>query len=385
MHRPGLWSNLLTPACYLHGKGWAVTEPSWISRSNHLGNDTCHRNSDEVTSPTESFSSFNSDLSREHLDSRVWDSDFEASCFNVLLPLNGFVWADSSLSQLILRPTSSETQQDVTKPKMSTTSHQGLTALSSSMLGLSIIAIGLRFYARSVHKAALKADDWMMIPTLVRHLVRSLRPLFAELTWRIQLFLAATTGTTFYGEQLCLNHKLRTRDTSAYVKSGLQKKVLGYPTPTDHKIPVATAAMTSKVLHPQPLMALYSYLIGAQLYMAFDWFSMATLGCIKLSALFFYHRIFCVGHSSRSVFRRLILVSVIVIVLWTCAFMILTGLQCGTHFSALWINADYKKYCHISYPYLLGFAISDFLLDLWIICLPIPQVRPRIVTWGDWS
>lgn len=56
-------------------------------------------------------------------------------------------------------------------------------------------------------------------------------------------------------------------------------------------------------------------------------------------------------------------------------FLILTGLQCGTHFSALWSGAlAQAQYCHISYPFLLGLTISDFLLDIWIICLPLPQV-----------
>ncbi|TVY84311.1 hypothetical protein LSUE1_G001090 [Lachnellula suecica] len=225
---------------------------------------------------------------------------------------------------------------------MSTTSHQGLTALSSAMLGLSTIAVGLRFYTRNLQRAVLKADDWIMIPTLADVKLSAVASgdngnRLLRYEWLPQI-----SGE----EGQCLFLSL----------SGLQQKVLGYPTPTDHKIPVSTAAMTSKVL-----------------YMAFDWFSMATLGCIKISALFFYHRLFCVGRQW-NLFKGLVITSVGVVVLWTCAFMILTGLQCGTHFSALWIKADYKKYCHISYPYLLGFAISDFLLDLWIICLPIPQI-----------
>lgn len=50
---------------------------------------------------------------------------------------------------------------------MSSTSAQGLTALSSTLLGLSAIAIALRFYARHTQKVLLKSDDLIMIPCLV--------------------------------------------------------------------------------------------------------------------------------------------------------------------------------------------------------------------------
>lgn len=50
---------------------------------------------------------------------------------------------------------------------MSSTSSQGLTALGSALLGLSTIAITLRFYARHTQKTPVKSDDWVMIPCLV--------------------------------------------------------------------------------------------------------------------------------------------------------------------------------------------------------------------------
>ncbi len=50
---------------------------------------------------------------------------------------------------------------------MSTTSHEGLGALSGSFLGLSCIVVALRFYARNVQKASLKMDDWVMLLGLV--------------------------------------------------------------------------------------------------------------------------------------------------------------------------------------------------------------------------
>ena len=51
---------------------------------------------------------------------------------------------------------------------MSTTSAQGLTALSGTLLGLSTVAVALRFYARHMQKVPFKSDDWFMIPCIVR-------------------------------------------------------------------------------------------------------------------------------------------------------------------------------------------------------------------------
>lgn len=63
--------------------------------------------------------------------------------------------------------------------------------------------------------------------------------------------------------------------------------------------------------------------------------------------------------------------------LWVVAFTILVGLSCGTHFSALWTSskAVFLQYCgKRPHQFLLSMSISDFLLDFWIIALPIPQV-----------
>ncbi|TGO14436.1 hypothetical protein BTUL_0053g00350 [Botrytis tulipae] len=50
---------------------------------------------------------------------------------------------------------------------MSTTSHEGLTAVASSMLALSTVSIALRFYSRRVQNVPLKTDDWIMILCLL--------------------------------------------------------------------------------------------------------------------------------------------------------------------------------------------------------------------------
>ncbi|TGO82651.1 hypothetical protein BPOR_0784g00030 [Botrytis porri] len=95
---------------------------------------------------------------------------------------------------------------------MSSTSHEGLTAVASSMLALSTVSIALRFYSRRVQKAPLKTDDWIMIPCL--------------------LLLGGTCGTALYGE--------------------IKSAVLGrpwdtcYPTPTGKSLALETAPIASK-------------------------------------------------------------------------------------------------------------------------------------------
>lgn len=96
------------------------------------------------------------------------------------------------------------------------------------------------------------------------------------------------------------------------------------------------------------------------------------LACSKASALFFYRRVFCTGPGR--LLNKILIASIIVVGLWVVAFEVLTGFQCHTHFSALW-DGTYMKYCTISFPFLHGLAISDVLLDIWILAVPIPLVR----------
>lgn len=79
--------------------------------------------------------------------------------------------------------------------------------------------------------------------------------------------------------------------------------------------------------------------------------------------------------SQRTFFSYLTLISIIVVALWTAGYDILTGLACGTHFSALWTGPhDYDRYCRTTaWWFLLSLTISDFLLDIWILALPLPQ------------
>ena len=197
---------------------------------------------------------------------------------------------------------------------MSSTSHQGLGALGGALLGLSTIAVGLRFYARREQKVPLLSDDWM-----------------ALVAW---VMFVGSVSVAFWG---------------------LHGHYLGYPEP---KSPEAMLA----ALKPQ-----------AQISISFDILSTACFGCVKISALLFYRRIFCVSKRSNR-FNIYLLVWVTIVSLWLVTYIVLPPLQCGTHMEALWIESEYAKYCTHSFPYLLSQAISDFLLEVFILLSPIPSI-----------
>ena len=67
------------------------------------------------------------------------------------------------------------------------------------------------------------------------------------------------------------------------------------------------------------------------------------------------------------------MVSIVAVTLWTLAFFIMTFLLCGPSINFLWTPGNSAK-CWLIYPYFLGTTISDFLLDVLILCLPIPKV-----------
>lgn len=94
-----------------------------------------------------------------------------------------------------------------------------------------------------------------------------------------------------------------------------------------------------------------------------------------MAALLFYYRIFCV-EVRRSAQHVVISIFMVITVLWTIAMLIMNGLQCGTHISALWstVPGSFITYCLYVYPFEEGFAISNFLLDLFIILIPLPRV-----------
>ena len=112
-----------------------------------------------MNKPQSSYASFPLSLSS-------WQKEWSGAC--------------SSVTHLLHRPrTLSSEEFDCNDTKllsglvtldqlnMSSDSANGLAAVSGAMMGLSIIAVGMRFNARKQQKARYMADDWMVLPALV--------------------------------------------------------------------------------------------------------------------------------------------------------------------------------------------------------------------------
>jgi hypothetical protein len=98
-------------------------------------------------------------------------------------------------------------------------------------------------------------------------------------------------------------------------------------------------------------------------------------GLIKLSILAFYRQIFVVNQKN-SIFNRIVIVAAWVIFLWTITFILIVIFPCGVHVDNNWGTAS-QQIAHclvIGYTSLDGLAASDFILDLFLICLPLPMI-----------
>ena len=61
---------------------------------------------------------------------------------------------------------------------------------------------------------------------------------------------------------------------------------------------------------------------------------------------------------------------------WAVALIITYVTACGTHPAAAWESEiSYVRYCKSSLHWEEAFAISDFILDLLVLTLPLPLVR----------
>lgn len=110
----------------------------------------------------------------------------------------------------------------------------------------------------------------------------------------------------------------------------------------------------------------------AQMQITWEILSACARACIKISAVFFYRRIFCVS-GNKTGFSVVTLPTATMVFLWLVTFLFLIGFQCGSHFSAMW-DGTYLQYCTMLFPLCYGLVISDLLLDVWILALPVPQI-----------
>ena len=99
------------------------------------------------------------------------------------------------------------------------------------------------------------------------------------------------------------------------------------------------------------------------------------LTCIKTSLIFFYRRIFRIGGGPIFHFGSLVLL--FIIILWGIGLFISVLLVCPGHQSAYWSSfAERNQYCINTIPMQNALAISDVLLDFFVMLFPFPWVCP---------
>ncbi|KAF2228459.1 hypothetical protein EV356DRAFT_581583 [Viridothelium virens] len=103
------------------------------------------------------------------------------------------------------------------------------------------------------------------------------------------------------------------------------------------------------------------------------WMQTLALGCVKLSFLFFYRRIFNHkghGHS----FNIVTLVLIVIVTIWSVGFFLGFILICPGHIPAYWDEATRQELCWDTKNFLFAYTWSDVGTDLIIILMPIPMI-----------
>lgn len=111
---------------------------------------------------------------------------------------------------------------------------------------------------------------------------------------------------------------------------------------------------------------------------------MLSNGFIKLSIIAFYRRIFVTNKNT--IFDIVTKILAVVVFLWTVSFFLIDIFACGGHVTANWGSlSEQSKYCEaIGYTSEEGFAVSDLIINVFVIASPLPlvsssNIRPHFV------
>lgn len=96
------------------------------------------------------------------------------------------------------------------------------------------------------------------------------------------------------------------------------------------------------------------------------------LGLVKLSFIFLFRRIFLVDRFSTFGIASLVMITFII--LWTASFFLGTLFGCGRRFSAWWSEPLHTQTCIDIPTFSYAYALSDFIMDLMIVAMPVPIV-----------
>ncbi|GAM87013.1 hypothetical protein ANO11243_050340 [Dothideomycetidae sp. 11243] len=205
---------------------------------------------------------------------------------------------------------------------MSASSKRGLLAVMGTLTALSTIAVGLRLVARKKQRLPFKADDAFAVLALL-------------------MFIGAVACEC----EFTTNWPRETRRGPSRCGRRLDNVIV--LALTDHRAP--------------------------QLALTWDVLAAAASAFIKLSALFFYRRLFVVPGIRRP-FDVASAATIALVGIWLIVYIIMPFVQCGTHTSILF-KAGLPQYCKKPQKgYYISLVTSNFVLDLWILLLPIPSV-----------
>ena len=99
----------------------------------------------------------------------------------------------------------------------------------------------------------------------------------------------------------------------------------------------------------------------------------AGYGCIKISVLCFYRRLFNVRHGA--LFDRATQAFIALVIVWTAGFYFACAFVCGTHFDKYWGNVLAEaQYCPHGLEIYEGLLISNLITDVLILSIPVPIV-----------
>lgn len=100
-----------------------------------------------------------------------------------------------------------------------------------------------------------------------------------------------------------------------------------------------------------------------------------ALGFVKCSIVFFYRRIFRVGMGISDPFDLTTRIMLLIPALWSTALCLAFGFICGINFSRHWIPVMVAGLQRPNpMPMTIVYVISDAILDLILLILPIPLV-----------
>ncbi|KAF7951481.1 hypothetical protein EAE96_006790 [Botrytis aclada] len=97
------------------------------------------------------------------------------------------------------------------------------------------------------------------------------------------------------------------------------------------------------------------------------------LGLVKLSFAFFFRRIFSISKSI--LFTNLNTALIVLVTIWTTGYFLTFLFACKGHFAQWWEGIRTERtICISDVVFSEGLAISDFIIDMFIIVMPMPMV-----------